>query len=92
MTLAELCDMSGNYIGQIEMGRRIPSFNRIEKIAAVLEVPVHELFLDETAGASKIKKLKTDDYLNKMPAYIKRELISKLTAVIKKDIADSLNL
>jgi transcriptional regulator with XRE-family HTH domain len=39
MTLSEKCDTTSNYIGQIEMGRRIPSFEKIEKIAAALEIP-----------------------------------------------------
>jgi len=91
MTLAELCGMGGNYIGQIEMGRRIPSFEKIEKIAVALEIPAHELFVYEAAEKRVEQKLKTNDYLKKMPAHIKRDIVSRLTAVIKKDIGASLN-
>jgi transcriptional regulator with XRE-family HTH domain len=38
MTLAAMCDTSGNYISEIEMGRRIPSFEKIEKMASALQI------------------------------------------------------
>jgi len=91
MVLSEKCNTTSNYIGQIEMGRRIPSFEKIEKIAVALEIPAHELFVYEAAEKRVEQKLKTNDYLKKMPAQIKRELVSRLTAVIKKDIGASLN-
>ncbi|MCL2809119.1 MAG: helix-turn-helix domain-containing protein [Treponema sp.] len=86
-----MCDTSSNYIGQIEMGRRIPSFEKIEKIAAALEISSHELFVYESTDKKKEQKLNINDYLSKMPASIKKELTSNLTAVIKKNIEYSLN-
>ncbi|MDR2479591.1 MAG: helix-turn-helix transcriptional regulator [Treponema sp.] len=47
--LAELCDSDPHYIGQIENGRRFPSIQFIEKIAAALEQPPYLLFLDNAA-------------------------------------------
>ena len=91
MTLSEKCDTTSNYIGQIEMGRRIPSFEKIEKIAKALGVPSHELFVYETAEKKDDKKLKTKDFLKKMPPHIKKELLSHLVEVIKKDIIASFN-
>jgi len=91
MTLSEKCDTTSNYIGQIEMGRRIPSFEKIEKIAKALGVPSHELFVYETAEKKDEKKLKTKDILKKMPAHAKKELVSHLVEVIRKDIVASLN-
>ena len=92
--LCSFCQVTvstSNYIGQIEMGRRIPSFEKIEKIAAALGVSSHELFAYETAEKKDDKKLKTKDILKKMPAQVKKELISHLVEVIKKDIIASLN-
>ena len=89
MTLAELCDMGGNYIGQIEMGRRIPSFEKIEKIASVLEIPCYELFLHEDSGKKEEKPPKTRDYLLKMPPKIKKEIISNMLAAINQDVKAS---
>ena len=91
MVLSEKCDTTSNYIGQIEMGRRIPSFEKIEKIAAALEIPYHELFVGETVEKKESQKIKTDDYLKKIPAYVKRELIARLTSAIKNDIGASFN-
>jgi transcriptional regulator with XRE-family HTH domain len=85
MTLSEKCETTSNYIGQIEMGRRIPSFEKIEKIAAALEIPFFELFMYETVE----KKLKTRDYLQKIPQNIKKEIISNLLIAINKDVKSS---
>jgi len=90
MILSEKCDTTSNYIGQIEMGRRIPSFDKIEKIAAALEIQSHELFVHETASKKEEKPLGTKDFLRKMPAPVKKDLIARLLAAIKKDINDAL--
>jgi transcriptional regulator with XRE-family HTH domain len=86
MTLSEKCDSNTNYIGQIEMGRRIPSFDKIEKIAIALGVPSYTLFICETMEEREEKKLKTKDYIQKMPATIKKEIISRMLAGLKNAI------
>lgn len=89
MKLSLKCDTTSNYIGQIEMGRRIPSFDKIEKIAAALEISYHELFVCETE--EKQKEQKTKDYLENMPPKIKKELIVRLITNINKNIDASLD-
>ena len=91
MTLSEKCDTSSNYIGQIEMGRRIPSFEKIEKIAAALEIPSHKLFACEAVEKQKEQKPKTRDYLVKIPPNVKKEIIFRLATSIKKEINASLD-
>ncbi|MDR0290643.1 MAG: helix-turn-helix domain-containing protein [Treponema sp.] len=91
MALSERCDSNSNYIGQIEMGRRIPSFEKIEKIAAALEIPSHALFAAEPVEKKDEKKLKAKDYLQRMPANIKREITSRMAARIKNNIEISLD-
>jgi transcriptional regulator with XRE-family HTH domain len=95
MVLAELCDTSGNYIGEIEMGRRIPSFEKIEKIASALRISSHELFMQEIINNDKEpgerKKQSTKDFLEEIPPYIKEEIISSLLIRVRKDIAESLD-
>jgi transcriptional regulator with XRE-family HTH domain len=44
MSLAEMCDTSTSYIGQIEIGNRFPSFDMLEKIAGALQIKPY-LFL-----------------------------------------------
>jgi transcriptional regulator with XRE-family HTH domain len=52
MRLAELCDSSTGYIGEIESGKRFPSVNMIEKIAKALGVASFSLFKDEPINPS----------------------------------------
>jgi len=86
MSLSEKCDTTSNYIGQIEMGRRIPSFEKIEKIAEALKIPPSLLFLDESAAEKGEKKPDAKDYLQKMPANVKKELYSRFLVLMKSDI------
>jgi len=46
MKLAEYCNTSPGYIGEIEMGRKFPSIELIEKMAEVLRVEPYHLFRD----------------------------------------------
>jgi transcriptional regulator with XRE-family HTH domain len=91
MTLADLCETSGNYIGEIEMGRRIPSFEKIEKIASALQIKAYQLFLQETSDAEKYeeKEQKTKDFLENLPYNIKKEIISNLLFSINNSIDKS---
>jgi transcriptional regulator with XRE-family HTH domain len=95
MVLAELCDTSGNYIGEIEMGRRIPSFEKIEKIASALRISSHELFVQEAINdlkeTGKEKTQSAKDFLEELPLCIKEEIISSFLSKARKDIAESLD-
>jgi len=86
MTLSQKCDTTSNYIGQIEMGRRIPSFEKIDKIAAALEVHSCELFRYEATEKSKKRKPNAKEYLQKLPQNTKKEIVAYLLTAIKKDI------
>jgi hypothetical protein len=63
----------------------------IDKIAAALEIPSHDLFAGEPAEKREKKKLKTRDYLQQMPADVKKEIISRLMLDLKKNIDTSFN-
>jgi transcriptional regulator with XRE-family HTH domain len=91
MALAELCGMGGNYIGQIEMGRRTPSFRKIEKIAEVLEIASYELFMGESIEKKGDFRPETREYLQKMPLTVKKELSARFFSLIKADILASLD-
>ena len=73
------------------MGRRISSFEKIEKIAKALKIPPSRLFVHEASVEKEEQKPKTKDYLRKMPAQAKKELASRLMVLIKTDIAQTLN-
>jgi len=42
--LAELIEVSDNYIALIEIGRRFPSITTLEQLATALEIDILELF------------------------------------------------
>jgi len=86
MALSQKCNTTSNYIGQIEMGRRIPSFEKIDKIAAALGIHSCELFKYEANEKKKMRKLNTKDYLQELPQNIKKEIVACLLTSIKKDV------
>ena len=43
--LSEICDISTDYLSQIERGKRTPSFKRMELIAKALDIEVYKLFM-----------------------------------------------
>ncbi len=49
MKLAELCNVSTSYIGEIEISRKYPSAETLQKIADALGLKPYQLFLDEEA-------------------------------------------
>ena len=56
--LAELANITDNYIALIETGKRFPSVNMLERIAKALKKDTLELFSVSQIEATKIKKLK----------------------------------
>lgn len=48
MKLADYCNTSAGYIGEIETGRKFPSTEMIEKIAEILKVEPYHFFKDRT--------------------------------------------
>jgi transcriptional regulator with XRE-family HTH domain len=89
MALAALCGTSGNYIGEIEMGRRIPSFEKIEKIASALRISAYQLFLQETTGEHADNEQKTKDFLDILPYDIKEEITFHLLDAIHNVIGEA---
>jgi transcriptional regulator with XRE-family HTH domain len=91
MTLANLCETSGNYIGEIEMGRRIPSFEKIEKIASALKIYAYQLLIEETQEDQEKKEQKARNFLENLPDSIRKEIRANLLITITKDIDESLD-
>ena len=85
MKLSEMCNTTSNYIGQIEMGRRIPSFDKIEQIAIALGIAPYELFA-YSSDNKRIEKQNTKNCLKKLPDNVRKEIISHLLAEIKNNI------
>lgn len=82
MKLAELCDSSTSYIGQIEIGNKFPSIDMIERMAQALQVKPYLLFFDEFDPGDDELPPKREYAL---PETVKNELL-RLTAAIRRVI------
>jgi transcriptional regulator with XRE-family HTH domain len=90
MSLAELCDSSANYIGEIEMGRRTPSFYKIEKIAAALCVSPSELFYETDAKTTAYDETPRSA-IRHLPRAVKAEISRRILAALAVDIDNAFN-
>ena len=52
--LAELCDSSQAYIAEIEVGKKFPSPDMIERIASALDLESYCLFQNESPESNRI--------------------------------------
>jgi len=78
MKLAEYCDTATSYIGDIEIGRRFPSMEMIEKIATVLKVePYHFFRNSENNDAMKAEK-----YFPCLPNSMKKQIHTQIKTQI----------
>jgi transcriptional regulator with XRE-family HTH domain len=57
--LAEIVNISDNYIALMETGRRFPSIAMLERIASALEIDILELFSMKSVEEAQRKTLKT---------------------------------
>lgn len=90
--LAEYCETSVSYIGLMETYKNIPKLSTIERIAEALNVPVLELFKDDTglASQSMLQKsdLKEEEHKQKIREHLKEEILLRLGC----DLDDLLNM
>ncbi|MDR1047589.1 MAG: helix-turn-helix transcriptional regulator [Treponema sp.] len=80
MDLAERCDTAASYIGEIEIGRKFPSIEMIEKIAGALNIEAYRLFVDEES--QRIHNDAVIAYFENLPPEIRREAIDSIMAAI----------
>jgi len=73
--LAELCESSQAYIAEIEVGKKFPSPDMIEKIASALEIESYCLFQNNTATNNR-----------PLTPLQKQEIISKIQEAASKII------
>ncbi|MDR0524258.1 MAG: helix-turn-helix transcriptional regulator [Spirochaetaceae bacterium] len=90
MRLAQQCETSGNYIGEIEIARRIPSFEKIEKIAAALYIQPFQLFMDDQDQIGP-EKVTIKDYLLDLPYKVKEEIADRFIASSRVCFIESLD-
>ena len=78
--LAEECDLSAGFIGEIEMGRRFPSLANLQKIADALNIKPYRLFLD----VSDREDFNKVDLLNSLLKDLKVNISKEIEEIIKK--------
>jgi transcriptional regulator with XRE-family HTH domain len=78
MKLAEICNTAPSYIGEIEIGRRFPSLNLIEKIGKALNVEPYRFFINET-GEALSELDETINLLAKLPEQQRLNIINRIS-------------
>ncbi|MDR1210692.1 MAG: helix-turn-helix domain-containing protein [Spirochaetaceae bacterium] len=79
LQLASLCDSSQTYIAEIEVGKKFPSLDMIEKIAAALNIESYHLFQNIASAADTGERVLT-------PVQ-KQEIAEKVRAAVMKIVA-----
>jgi len=87
MKLAEYCNTSPTYIGEIEVGKKFPSIDMIEKIAAILRIKPYHFFIDRTEQNTDIN---SENTYPKLPKSMQNEIRSELNFSINELIRDTL--
>ena len=58
--LAEMADMSLNYLAILELARKFPSGEMLERLAKALEIEAHELFFVAPSPQNELEKLRDE--------------------------------
>ena len=85
MKLAEILNTSTSYIGEIEINRKIPSLNMVEKIANALKIEPFRLFIDDS-NRNERNTLLTGDYLDCLSAAERQDLTMRLINLLSNNI------
>lgn len=86
-SLAERCSTATSYIGEIEIGRKFPSMEMIEKIAEALEIEPYRLFVDnqeELSGEDITKKPSKKALSWTEKEYLINQLNNAIASIIKQ--------
>jgi transcriptional regulator with XRE-family HTH domain len=89
MKLAEMLDTSTSYIGEIEINRKTPSMEMVEKIANALDVEPFRLFIDDESRNGNASPMNTD-YLDSLSAIERQDLAKRIISLVSSDIAQIL--
>ena len=87
MKLAECCNTSPTYIGEIEVGKKFPSMDMIERIAAILRIKPFHFFIDRTEDNPDIN---TENAYPKLPLSMQNEIRNELNTSVNDLIKDVL--
>jgi transcriptional regulator with XRE-family HTH domain len=85
MKLAEMLNTSTSYIGEIEIKRKIPSMEMVEKIANALDVEPFRLFIDDGSRNGKTTPQNTD-YLDSLSTIERQDLTKRIISLVSHNV------
>jgi len=88
MKLAEYCDTATSYIGDIEIGRRFPSIDMIEKIASVLRIEPYHFFKNKTKSSNNSD---TENLFPLLPNSMKKQIKTQIKTQIDQSTNEILS-
>jgi transcriptional regulator with XRE-family HTH domain len=88
MKLAEYCDTAPSYIGDIEIGRRFPSIDMIEKIASVLKIEPYHFFKNKTENSNNAE---TENLFPRLPNSMKKQIKTQIKTQVEKSTHEALS-
>jgi transcriptional regulator with XRE-family HTH domain len=88
MKLAEYCDTAPSYIGDIEIGRRFPSMELIEKIAEILRIEPYHFFKNQTDNS---RNCDTESLFPLLPNSMKDQIKTQIKTQIDRSTNEILN-
>jgi len=84
MKLAEQCNTATSYIGDIEIGRRFPSIDMIEKIAQALRIEIYQFFKIQTDNSVS----NTENLFPPLPNSMKKQIRTQIKTQIDQATND----
>jgi transcriptional regulator with XRE-family HTH domain len=87
MKLAEYCATATSYIGDIEIGRRFPSIDMIERIAGVLRIEPYHFFFFFTGGDNA----DTENLFPRLPNSMKKQIKTQIKTQVDQSTQEILN-
>ncbi|MDR0654968.1 MAG: helix-turn-helix domain-containing protein [Treponema sp.] len=75
--LAEKADISTHYLAMVELARKFPSADMLERLAAALEIEPHELFYMPSLAENTLERLQSS-------------VVANIERVVTKAIKDAL--
>jgi transcriptional regulator with XRE-family HTH domain len=88
MKLAEYCDTAPSYIGDIEIGRRFPSMELIEKMAAILRIEPYQFFKNQADNGLNPD---TENLFPRLPNSMKNQIKTQIQTQIDRSTNEILS-
>jgi len=88
MKLAEYCNTAPSYIGDIEIGRRFPSLELVEKMADILRIEPYYFFKKQAENSVNSE---TESIFPRLPNSMKKQITTQIKTQIDRSTGEILN-